>query len=231
MSTASRLMYQGNTIRWPWVERKVLKLQKRIYRAAQRGESREVRRLQKLLRRSHGAKLLAARQVTQDNQGKQTPGVDGIAALTPPERLALVEHLQRDGAAAPVRRVDIPKPGTREQRPLGIPIRVDRVTQSLVNQALEAEWEARFEPNSSGCRPGRSTWDAIGAIDVQSNQQPKWVLDADIAKCLGAPGEARRFQRVKFPPRQGLSQPTGNRVLGAWRQRHGLSVDRATRGL
>jgi RNA-directed DNA polymerase len=209
MSTASRLMYRWNTIRWPQVERKVLKLQKRIYRAAQGGEYRKVRRLQKRLRRSHCAKLLAVRQVTQDNQGKQTPGVDGIAALTPPERLALVGHLQRDGAAAPVRRVYIPKPGTREQRPLGIPIMVDRVTQSLVKRALEAEWDARFEPNSDGFRPGRNTWDAIGALYVQINQKPTWVLDADIAKC---------FDRIDHDAllRKLNAQPTLSRQIKSW---------------
>jgi RNA-directed DNA polymerase len=184
MSTAIQPMYQWNTIRWPMVERKVFKLQKRIYRAEQRGDDRQVRRLQKLLLRSHYAKLLAVRQVTQDNRGKKTPGVDGIAALTPPERLALAEHLQLDGNAAPVRRVYIPKPGTLEQRPLGIPTITDRAKQGLVKEALEPEWEAKFEPNSYGFRPGRSTWDAIGAIYVQINQKPKWVLDADIAQCF-----------------------------------------------
>jgi RNA-directed DNA polymerase len=57
MSTALRPMYQWKTIRWPKIERKVFKLQKRIYRAAQRGDHRQVRRLQKLLLRSHHAKL------------------------------------------------------------------------------------------------------------------------------------------------------------------------------
>jgi RNA-directed DNA polymerase len=129
MSTASKPMYQWNTIRWPKIERKVFKLQKRIYQAAQRGDDRQVRRLQKLLRRAHDAKRLAVRQVTQENRGKKTPGVDGIAALTPVERCTLAEHLQLDGNAAPVRRVDIPKPGTREQRPLGIPTIADRAKQ------------------------------------------------------------------------------------------------------
>jgi RNA-directed DNA polymerase len=184
MSTAIQPMYQWHTIRWPMVERKVFKLPKRIYRAEQRGDDRQVRRLQKLLLRSPYAKLLAVRQVTQDNRGQKTPGVDGIAALTPPERLALAEHLQLDGNAAPVRRVYIPKPGTLEQRPLGIPTITDRAKQGLVKEALEPEWEAKFEPNSSGCRPGRSTWDAIGAIDVQLNQKPTGVLDADIATCF-----------------------------------------------
>jgi N-terminal domain of reverse transcriptase len=121
MSMASEPMYQWNTIRWSKIERKVFKLQKRIYRAAQRGDHRQVRRLQQLLLHSHYAKQLAVRQVTQDNRGKKTPGVDGITALTPAERRSLAEHLQLDGHAAPVRRVYIPKPGTLEQRPLGIP--------------------------------------------------------------------------------------------------------------
>ena len=182
MSTALRPMYQWNTIRWPKIERKVFQLQKRIYRAAQRGEHRQVRRLQKLLLRSHHAKLLAVRQVTQDNRGKKTPGVDGLAALTPPARLDLAKNLPLNGKAAPVRRVYIPKPGVDEQRPLGIPTIADRAKQDVVKHALEPAWEAQFAPNSYGFRPGRSTWDAIGAIYVQINQQPQWVLDADIAK-------------------------------------------------
>jgi RNA-directed DNA polymerase len=121
--------------------------------------------------------------VTQDNRGKKTPGVDGIAALTPAERRTLAEHLPLDGNAAPVRWVSMPQPGTPEPRPLGMPTIADRATQGLVTQALEPEGEARFAPNSDGVRPGRSTWDALGAISVQINQKLTWVLDADIAKC------------------------------------------------
>jgi RNA-directed DNA polymerase len=182
MSTAIQPRYQGNTSRWPMGERKVLKLQKRIYRAEQRGDDRQVRRLQTRLLRSHSAKLLAVRQVTQDNRGKKTSGVEGIVALTPPERRALAQHLQLDGNAAPVRRVYMPQPGTLEQRPWGIPTITDRAEQGLVKEALAPEWEATFDLNSDGFRPGRSTWDAIGAISVQINQKPTWVLEADSAK-------------------------------------------------
>ena len=202
---------------WTKLERQVCKLQKRIYRAATREDHRQARRLQKLLLRSRAAKLLAVRNVTQDNQGKKTPGVDEVTNLTPQERLDLVPHLHLQGHASPVRRVSMPKPGTTEPRPLGIPTMADRAQPALVNHVWEPAWEAPFEPNSDGCRPGRSTWDAIGALDVQINQKPQWVLDADIATCFGAPGKARRFQRVQFPPRKGHSQPTGNRVLGSWR--------------
>ena len=44
----------------------------------------------------------------------------------------------------------IPKPGTNESRPLGIPTMYDRALQAVVKTALEPEWEARFEPNSYG---------------------------------------------------------------------------------
>jgi len=121
MNTALAPRYQWNTIGWTKIERQVFKLQKRIYRAAERKDHRQVRRLQKLLLRSRAAKLLAVRKVTQDNQGKKTPGVDGVANLTPPERLALVQHLDLEDSASPVRRVSIPQPDGR-QRPLGIPM-------------------------------------------------------------------------------------------------------------
>src|SRR5262245_41375469 len=118
MNTAIAPMYQWNTIGWRKTERQVFKLQKRIYRAAERKDYRQVRKLQKLVLRSRAAKLLAVRKVTQDNQGKKTPGVDGVANLTPSERLALVKHLHLEDTASPVRRVYIPKAGTTEQRPL-----------------------------------------------------------------------------------------------------------------
>ena len=54
----------------------------------------------------------------------------------------------------------------------------------MVKLALDPQWEARFEPNSYGFRPGRSPWEAIGAIYVLLNQKAKGVVDADIAKCF-----------------------------------------------
>lgn len=128
------------------------------------------------------AKLLATRRVTQDNRGKQTAGVDGVNSFTPPPRLLLSHQLTRHLKAKPVRRVWIPTPGTEEQRPLGLPVMYDRAAQALAKVALEPEWEAQFEPNSYGFRPGRSCHDAIEAIPASINQQDKDVLDADIAQ-------------------------------------------------
>lgn len=60
----------------------------------------------------------------------------------------------------------------------------DRATQALVKAALEPEWEAKFEPDSYGFRARSSCQDAIGAIFIAIRLKPKYVLDADIAKCF-----------------------------------------------
>ncbi|MBC6478175.1 MAG: group II intron reverse transcriptase/maturase [Hormoscilla sp. GM7CHS1pb] len=183
---SERRMYDWKATPWRKLERVVFKLQKRIYRAAQEGNKRKVRRLQGLLTRSWSAKMIAVRQVTQQNQGKKTAGVDGVTALKPSERQPLVRQLRvtKEVKVKPTRRVWIPKPGREEKRPLGIPTMYDRALQGVVKIAIEPEWEAVFEPNSYGFRPGRGCHDAIEAIFNSIKQKPKWVLDADIAKCF-----------------------------------------------
>ena len=116
-----RPMMEWNAIPWRQLERKVFKLQKRIFRAKQRGDVKAVCRLQKTLMRSWSAKCLSVRPVTQDNQGKKTAGVDGVKSLSPAARLTLVGQLKLSSKAPPTRRVWIPKPGKDEKRPLGIP--------------------------------------------------------------------------------------------------------------
>ena len=90
----------------------------------------------------------------------------------------LARNLKLTGKAKPTRRVWIPKPGKEEKRPLGIPTMTDRAIQALAKIVLEPEWEARFEPNSYGFRPGRSCHDAIAAIYNAIHLKPKYVLDA-----------------------------------------------------
>lgn len=149
-STRAKTTFEWKDIPWRKLERMTFKLQKRIYRASNRGDVKTVHRLQKLLMKSWSAKCLAVRRVSQDNRGKKTAGVDGKKLLTPRQRLELVLKLTRFSKAQPTRRIWIPKPGTTEKRALGIPTMGDRSGQALVKLALEPEWEALFEPNSFG---------------------------------------------------------------------------------
>ena len=175
--------YEWKALPWKKFQRQVFKLQKRIYKAASRGDVKLVRKLQRLMRSSVAAKFLAVRRVTQDNRGKKTAGVDGVKSLNGKQRIELTEKLNLSIKPQPVRRVWIPKPGKKEMRPLGIPVMQDRAAQALLKLALEPEWEAYFEPNSYGFRPGRCTHDAIEAIFKGIYRKPKVVLDADIMKC------------------------------------------------
>jgi RNA-directed DNA polymerase len=185
-------------INWRKAERYVYKLQKRIFAASRCGDVKKVRKLQKTLMRSWFNKVLSVRRVTQDNQGKKTAGVDGVKSLSPGARLKLASELRITGKSKPTRRVWIPKPGKDEKRPLGIPVMFDRALQAVVKSAIEPEWEAIFEPNSYGFRPGKSCHDAIKQIKLCIQHKAKFVLDADIAKCFDRINHYELLQRLKI---------------------------------
>lgn len=187
-----------NSIQWATVNEYVRKLQKRIYLASKEGKIKTIRNLQNRLVTSYNAKLVAIRRVTQDNKGKKTAGVDGIKLLKPQQRFEYVKKNMICGKASPLRRVWIPKPGKKEKRPLGIPTMTDRINQALLKLALEPEWEAKFEPNSYGFRPGRGCHDAIKQIYLSINKKPKYVLDADISKCFDKIDHSKLLEKIGF---------------------------------
>ena len=143
--------------------------------------------LQKLMLRSWHNTLASVRQVTQRNTGRKTAGIDGLVALTSQARaeMAVRVHATRGShQPSPVRRVYIPKASDKtKMRPLGIPVILDRCHQARVRNALEPEWEARFEPRSYGFRPGRGCHDAIGSLfnTLRGKAKRVWILDADLA--------------------------------------------------
>ncbi len=181
-----------DAIDWSYHEEHVWRLQERIFRAARVRDWRLVKNLQKLLASSRSARLISVRRVTQLNRGKLTAGVDGVTCTNGAARMQLLEEISqlnsRDYRCQPALRMYIPKP-SGGQRPLGIPTVKDRVMQAIVKLALEPEWEAKFEPNSYGFRPGRRCQDAIHQIRITVTKTRKrcgsaWILDADISKCF-----------------------------------------------
>jgi group II intron reverse transcriptase/maturase len=187
-------------IDWSLIERSISRLQQRIYKASIEGNRQKLRTLQRRLILSKEARLLSVRRVTELNRGKNTPGVDGMTVVTNDAKILMAKKLRIDGKASPIRRVLIPKPGKTEKRPLGIPVINDRAKQMLLKLALEPEWEAKFEMNSYGFRPGRSTHDAIKAIFQKLRGSKGYILDADISKCFDRIDQSKLLKKLDLPP-------------------------------
>ncbi|WP_448072473.1 group II intron reverse transcriptase/maturase [Georgenia yuyongxinii] len=198
-----------HAIDWRAAEEDVRRLRQRIFTASQAGDLKRVRNLQKLMLRSHANTLLSVRRVTEVNAGRKTAGIDGMVVLLPQAKAELADWVQRRSEpwqARPVKRVYIPKAGGK-QRPLGIPVLVDRVLQARVVNALEPEWEARFEPRSYGFRPGRGCHDAIDAIfhvARGANPRRRWVLDADLAAAFDRIDHDHLLSQLGTFPARGL---------------------------
>lgn len=132
--------------------------------------------------------LLAAFRKVKANQG--AAGVDRMTISRFESNLDLeISRLSaalRDGTyrPQPIRRVWIPKPGSREKRGLGIPTVRDRVVQTAVHAALEPIFEREFREGSYGFRPGRSCHKALKKVWRRVKSSPTHVVDADLRKCF-----------------------------------------------
>jgi RNA-directed DNA polymerase len=164
-----------------------------------------------MMLRSWSNTLVSVRQVTQRNAGRATAGVDKVVALDGPARMAMAVRVHQSVTTwqpKPVRRVYILK-ASGKQRPLGIPVIADRCHQARVKNALEPEWEARFEPRSYGFRPGRSCQDAAQSLHftLKGKSRREWILDADLTAAFDKIGHSYLLSQLgPFPARDMIRQ-------------------------
>lgn len=178
-------------INWKKAEDKIKDLQEKIVIATVNKDFKKVYLIQWMIISSFEGKALAVRRVIT-NKGGKTPGVDEIVWNKPSDywkailTLTEVAKNPNEYKASPLRRVWIPKPGSKEKRPLGIPTLIDRAVQALYHLGVDPVVETQSDPNSFGFRKYRSTQDAITAIRslLDKNNHPRWILEADISKCF-----------------------------------------------
>ena len=209
----ARPVFDGDAwelVDWRRCEEEVRRLRCRIFKAVKDGDLAGARDLQQLMLRSWFNVLVSVRQVTQRNAGRGTAGIDGLVALTSQARAEVAVQVHATIGShqpSPVRRVYVPKARDKtKMRPLGIPVILDRCHQARVRNALEPEWEARFEPRSYGFRPGRGCHDAIESLfsTLRGKSARIWILDADLAGAFDKISHGHLLETIGGFPAKGM---------------------------
>ena len=129
-------------------------------------------------------------------------GIDNQSASRVGERqeqtIQKLEQELRTGQYRPqaVKRVWIPKPGSQEKRPLGVPTLRDRIVQGAVLQVIEPIFEREFATQSYGFRPGKGCKDALRRVDELLRSENHWVVDADLKSYFDIIPHERLMERV-----------------------------------
>jgi len=120
---------------------------------------------------------------------KSAPGIDAQSVEEYSQglekRLKRLLYQAKSGKykAPPVRRVEIPKPGSQETRPIGIPTTEDKILQKAVQMVLEPVYELEFYEYSFGFRPGKSQHQALAYLWKRiMDNNIQWIIDLDIRK-------------------------------------------------
>ena len=190
----------------------IIKAQQGLARKAQADKAHQFEDLYHLLCRREWIEE-ALRHVL-NNDGSQTPGVDGMSWKDFNDveksdfenekfKQQFIDELQTELKShtfkpMPVRRVEIPKPGTNKTRPLGIPTVKDRTVQMLLKMVLEPIWEADFYYFSNGFRPGRCTMDCVQPLYKLCGTKTgyRWVIEGDVRACFDKIPHDRLIQAV-----------------------------------
>lgn len=166
--------------RWAWVEPSVWT--DRMLEALETGVKggKWFSLIDKVYRREN---LRAAFRRVAANKG--APGVDHVTIeqfkRNEEAQLERLERTLKDGTYQPqaIRRTYIPKPGSREKRPLGIPTVRDRTVQAALRHVMEPIFEQSFAERSYGFRPGRGCKDALREVDRLLRAGYRQVVEAD----------------------------------------------------
>lgn len=184
--------------RWPWAERCVWT--ERMLETLERGPRNGV--WHSLIDKVYAERTLwAAWEKVAANGG--AGGVDretiGVFARTAEKRIGELSRQLREGSYVPqpVQRVMIPKPGTTQMRPLGIPTVRDRVVQTALRMVLEPIFERDFARESYGFRPGRSCHQALARVETLLVEGYTQVVDADLKSYFDTIPQAALLARVR----------------------------------
>src|SRR6185369_9289826 len=195
-ATANQFGY--DPLRWAWVEPAVWT--ERMLTALEQGVKGN--RWFSLIDKVYSERCLtAAAFQVEANEG--AAGVDHVSTKTFGDRreaeVAKLSEQLRTGTYRPqaVRRVHIPKPGTKETRPLGIPTVRDRVVQAAVVKVIEPIFERDFAEQSYGFRPGRGCKDALRRVDSLLKSGYTFVVDADLKSYFDTIPHDRLLDRLR----------------------------------
>jgi RNA-directed DNA polymerase len=194
---------QGGEIRarWAWVEPAVWT--ERMLATLEAGT--EGGKWFRLIDKVWGAKNLAESLQKVVAKGGSA-GIDNQSARAVQEHqeqmIRKLEQELRTGQYQPqaVKRVWIPKPGSLEKRPLGVPTVRDRIVQGAVLQVIEPIFEREFAAQSYGFRPGKGCKDALRRVDELLRSGNHWVVDADLKSY---------FDTI---PHEGLMERVGEKI-------------------
>lgn len=145
--------------------------------------------------------LRAAFRKVAANKG--APGVDHVTIeqfkREEETQLERLERTLKDGTYQPqaIRRTYIPKPGSREKRPLGIPTVCDRTVEAALRHVMEPIFEQTFSERSYGFRPGRGCKDALREVDRLLREGYRQVVEADWKSYFDTIPWAKLMERVE----------------------------------
>ena len=181
-------------INWALVQKRISRQQRRVYIASKEKNKVKVHAIQNKMLLSLDAKLLAVREVTTKNEEHNIISLGDTKVIPHDQRIELAYKLKLDKTLWIIRQSYLQKCTNRNIT--NIQIVEDRAKQMIVKLILEPEWEAIFEPNSYGFRPGRSYCDSISILSSILKNKSQYILNINVEKCFEKIDHKKLFQKL-----------------------------------